>query len=254
MPRLPPEFLSCPIAHRGLHDARDGRPENSRAAIQAAINHGYGIEIDVQLTRDEAAVVFHDYELQRLTDGVGRVRMRTVSDLATLKLADSLECVPVFGEILELVSGRVPLLVEIKDQDGALGDDVGPLEAAVAEELEGYRGPVAVMSFNPHGVSAMQTLAPDVPRGLVTDAFRAEDWPVPEDRLAELARIPDFERVGACFVSHNRKWLSMPAVADLKARSVPVLCWTVRSPEEEAEARAIADNVTFEAYLPKLGA
>ena len=250
MTGLPQEFLARPIAHRGLHDTRDGRVENSRAALQAAIDHGYGIEIDVQLTRDDAAVVFHDYELERLTEGVGRVRTRTVSDLSTLKLKGGNETVPSLREILDLVAGRVPLLVEIKDQDGALGEEVGTLEAAVAKEFDGYSGPLAVMSFNPNSVSAMQALAPEVPRGLVTDAFYADVWNAPRERLEKLAGIVDYDRVGASFISHNRQFLSMPVVSELKSRGVPILCWTIRTPEEEAAARAFADNVTFEGYLP----
>lgn len=249
---LPQSFLNLPLAHRGLHDLAAGRPENSRAAIRAAIEHGYGIEIDVQLTADDYAVVFHDYDLERLTEGVGLVRDRSRSDLARLALKGGDEAVPDLSEVLEIVAGQVPLLVEIKDQDGALGGDVGALEAAVADCLTGYEGPVAVMSFNPNSTSAMQTLAPAVPRGLVTDAFRPEVWGGPEDRLAALAEIRDFDRVGACFISHNHRDLQMESVSQLKARSVPILCWTIRSPEEEATAREIVDNVTFEGYLPAL--
>ena len=251
---LPEVFLTVPLAHRALHDVTQGRPENSRAAALLAIEHGYGIEIDVQLTSDGRAVVFHDDTLDRLSEGVGPVRRRTLRDLQTLRLRGSREVVPELGEFLALVDGQVPLLVEIKDQDGALGPDVGELEAAVAQALDGYDGPVAVMSFNPHSVAAMQTLLPDVPRGLVTEAFRPGTWPVPEERLAALRPIPDFDRVGACFISHDRRDLEAAPVQEIKGRGYPILCWTVRSPEQEAEARRVADNVTFEGYLaPKPG-
>jgi glycerophosphoryl diester phosphodiesterase len=246
---LPEVFLTHPIAHRGLHNFTKGVPENSRAAIRAAIDHGYAIEIDIQLTADDAAVVFHDYQLERLTDAVGRVRRRTRSDLATLRLKGSKESVPDLEEVLAIVDGQAPLLIELKDQDGALGDDVGVLEAAVATCLERYDGPVAVMSFNPNSVSAMQTLAPDVPRGLVTDAFVPTEWDAPPARLQSLARIEDFDRVGASFISHDYRDLKSASVAALKARGFPILCWTIRSPEEEAEARRIADNITFEGYF-----
>lgn len=247
---LPEVFLKRPIAHRGLHKLTKGVPENSRAAVRAAIEHGYGIEIDIQLTADDAAVVFHDEHLERLTEGVGRVRRRTRADLSTLRLRGGNETVPDLKEILAIVDGQTPLLIELKDQDGALGDDVGVLEAAVAQCLEGYGGAAAVMSFNPNSVSAMQTLAPDVPRGLVTDAFRPSDWDVPAERLRALAGIQDFDRVDASFISHNSLDLGSDVVTGLKARGVPVLCWTIRSPEEEAVARLIADNVTFEGYFP----
>lgn len=247
---LAPQFLTCPLAHRGLHDLSQGRAENSRAAVLAAVEHGYGIEIDVQLTSDGQALVFHDYDLSRLTGARGAIRERTAADLATITLSGTLEGLPSLKEILEIVGGRVPLLIELKDQDGALGPDVGRLEAAVARNLENYAGPVAVMSFNPHSVSAMQTLAPEVQRGLTTDEFSPEHWPIAPARLTELAGIPDYERVGACFISHNRASLSMGRVAELKQQGAAVLCWTVRSLEEETEARKIAQNVTFEGYLP----
>ncbi|MGR3512828.1 MAG: glycerophosphodiester phosphodiesterase family protein [Paracoccaceae bacterium] len=251
---LPNAFLTRPIAHRGLHDVSSGVPENSRAAVLAAVEHGYGIEIDLQLTADDSAVVFHDYSLERLTEGVGPVRQRTQADMATLRLAGGHESVPSFPEVLELVAGRVPLLVELKDQDGALGPEVGPLEAAVADALTSYDGPVAVMSFNPHAMSALQALVPDVPRGLVTDAFLSGVWDLPDARRADLAGIVDFERVGASFISHNHSFLDAAPVSALKARNVPILCWTIRSEHEERVAREIADNITFEGYFAAIEA
>ena len=238
------------MAHRGLHDTRLGRPENSRAAARAAVASGYGIELDVQQSADGRAMVFHDYELDRLTDEAGRVRDRDAAALGQIELKGCGEAIPTLEEILEIVDGQVPLLVEIKDQDGRLGPEVGVLETAVATALDGYRGDVAVMSFNPNSVLAMQTLAPDVPRGLTTEDFASSsDWPVPKARLEALSAIPDFQRVGASFISHNHRHLSMPRIAGLKAEGAAVLCWTIRSPEDEAAARRIADNVTFEGYL-----
>ena len=253
-PSLHEDFLTRPIAHRALHNAAEGRPENSRAAIMAAVDQGFGIEIDVQLTSDAKALVFHDYDLDRMTIATGRVRERSAADLAQINLTGTDDGPPVLAQVLDLVAGKVPLLIELKDQDGALGPDVGPLESAVAHALGGYTGPVAVMSFNPHSVSALQALIPHIPRGLTTDAFDGKDWPVPEQRLRELAGISDYERVGASFISHNRRDLGMSRVAELKNAGATILCWTVRSPAEEAEARKIADNITFEGYLPAAGA
>ena len=132
---LADEFLSTPLAHRALHDVRDGRPENSLAAIRAAMARGYGIEIDLQLSRDGQAMVFHDDRLDRLTGAVGPVRQKTAAELAGTVLSGGKEGVPRFAEVLALVAGQVPLLVEIKDQDGALGPNVGTLEAAAAEAV-----------------------------------------------------------------------------------------------------------------------
>ena len=249
---LPVEFLKRPLAHRGFHDVRKGLPENSHAAILAAMERGFGIEIDVQLTADQQALVFHDYALERLTGARGNVRDRTLKDMSTIPLIGGKSGAPSLAEVLGLVAGAVPLLIELKDQDGALGENVGALEAAVAHALDGYKGPVAVMSFNPHAVSAMQTLAPDVPRGLTTETFASGHWKADATRLAELSAIVDYDRVGACFISHNRRHLGSKRVAELKARGANILCWTVTSPEEEADARKVAENITFERYLPEV--
>jgi glycerophosphoryl diester phosphodiesterase len=246
---LPAIFLDRPIAHRALHDVTAGRPENSRAAIKAAIAGGYGIEIDLQLSADGQAMVFHDYGLQRLTGAEGPVRQRTAADLAAIPLTGGDETIPGFAEVLSLVAGRVPLLIEIKDQDGAMGPDVGPLEQAAAALLKGYAGPAAVMSFNPHSVAAFAAQGTGLPVGLTTSGYDEEDWKLlPAERCQALAQIADFDRVGACFISHDHRDLTNPRVAELKSQGVPVLCWTIRSPEEEALARKVADNVTFEGY------
>lgn len=248
MTPLPPGFFDRPVAHRALHDRARGRPENSRAAVRAAVDSGYGVEIDVQMSADGAAMVFHDDALDRLTAETGPVRARSAAELARIHLKDAADGIPPLAEVLALVGGRVPLVIEIKDQDGALGPDVGALEEAVARDVAGYAGPLAVMSFNPHSVARMADLAPDLPRGLTTCAFDDADWPLSDDRRTWLAAIADFDGVGAAFISHDHRALGMPRVAELKARGVPVLCWTIRSPAEEAAARRIADQITFEGY------
>lgn len=247
---LHPDFLRLPIAHRGLH--RPGLPENSMAAFRAAIAHGLAIECDIQRAMDGTPMVFHDYELKRLTGEVnGRVAASTPQHLARLRLLGTDEGIPTLAEMLTEVAGRAPLLIEIKDPTLASGADVGQLPGRVAEALAGYDGPVAVMSFNPHVIAAFHKAAPDVPVGLTTCAYEAAEWPMLDDATREgLARIADFDAVGASFISHDRADLDNPAVAALKSRGVPVLTWTIRSSDQEAEARRIADNVTFEGYVP----
>jgi glycerophosphoryl diester phosphodiesterase len=252
-PELDPAFLRTPLAHRGLHDRARGVIENSRSAVQAAVEAGYGIEIDIQRAACGTPMVFHDAGLKRLTGRAGRVAEHDAAALGTLKLTGAGEGIPTLEEILRLVDGRVPLLVEVKDADAELAAGDGVLEARVAEAVSGYPGPLALMSFNPHSVAALATAAPDVPRGLTTCDFSGADWPLPDYRRAELAGILDFERIGASFISHNRRELDSPAVAALKARGVPVLCWTVRSAAQEAAARRVAANITFESYLPRIG-
>ena len=255
MIRLDPSFLTKPLAHRALHDVTRGRPENSRAAINAAIEAGYGIEIDVQLSSDGAAMVFHDYDLKRLAKDSGPIQQRSAKDLGRVILRGSDEGIPTLPEVLELVSGRVPLLIEVKDQDGIMGANVGRLERAVAHDIEGYEGPLGVMSFNPHSVQQMAIHAPKVARGIVTSAYHGDDWPLlPKGTRDRLRAIPDFDTVRASFISHEREDLHAPRVADLKARGADILCWTVKSAEQEKEARKVADNITFEQYLAEFPA
>jgi len=250
---IAPEFLTTPLAHRGYHDAAAGRPENSLAALEAAIVAGYGIELDVQLSSDGHAKVFHDYHLDRLTDEKGPVSTRTAADLRQIKLKNSTETIPTFSQALAHVAGRAPLLIEIKDQDGVMGANVGPLEKAVADALVAYRGPVAVMSFNPHAVREFARLSPNTPRGLTTSSFPVADWPLlPAKTRAHLRLIEDYQPLGASFISHHAGDLGSARVQELKSEGAAVLCWTVRSQKAEDTARKIADNITFEGYAPTL--
>jgi glycerophosphoryl diester phosphodiesterase len=249
---LPGVFRTIPFAHRGYHDRAQGRIENSLAAAKAAIDAGYGIECDVQLTADGQAVVFHDYDMKRLTGLSGAIQSRTLAEARKIKLSGSDQVIPSLQDLLDLVAGRVPLLIEVKDQDGAMGPNVGPLEAATTKALTGYKGPVALMAFNPHSVAECARLAPDIPRGLTTSAYLAKDWGLLPATVRERLRdIPDYDRVGASFISHESKDLNRPRVADLKAQGAAILCWTIRSPEAEAEARMVAHNVTFEGYAAR---
>lgn len=252
-PVLHPDFLRLPIAHRGLHAAAQGRMENSRAAVHAAVEAGYAIEIDVQLSADGHAMVFHDATVDRMTAHSGAVRGFDADTLGRMLLCGSDEGIPTLREICALVGGRVPLLVELKDQAGAPGPKGHALEYATADALAGYPGPVAVMSFSPWMIVEMADRLPDVPRGLVTCAFDHPDSLVlPDPVLAQLRSIALYERAGACFISHDVRDLSAPAVTRIAALGGHVLCWTVTNTAAEAHARAIAANITFEHYLPEI--
>jgi glycerophosphoryl diester phosphodiesterase len=250
MTNLPNSFIARPIAHRGLHDAKNGRAENSPTALNAAISAGYGIEIDVQLSSDATAIVFHDYHLGRLTSETGALARHSARALSEIILTGGQDTIPSLKQTLALVAGRVPLLIEIKDQDGNMGCNVGPLEEAVAAALESYDGDVAVMSFNPNAVAAFATLSPEIPVGLATDRFEATDWPsLSPSTREQLRNISDFDWVGACFISHNKAQLDDQIITSLKAQGVPILCWVVQSQADEVKARTIADNITFDGYL-----
>jgi glycerophosphoryl diester phosphodiesterase len=252
---LPDSFLRLPITHRALHDRSQGWIENSPSAVKAAVAAGYGIEVDLQLSQDGVAMVFHDEELDRLTDETGPVNARTAAELGRIRLKDSTDTIPTLSEVLALIGGRVPLLIEIKDQSLVMGPTDGRLEAATAEALKGYTGDVALMSFNPAAVAHMARLAPHLPRGITTSAYDPQDWsPMPPDMCAHFRAIPDYDATGSSFISHEAPDLSRDRVAELKAKGAKILCWTVRSRAAEALARKVADNVTFEGYLSPLPA
>lgn len=247
---LHPDFLHRPIAHRGLHDRGDGRPENSRAAFRAAIAQGYGIELDLQPAADNTPMVFHDEDLARLTGAPGEIRSRSPQELSQLGLIGNDEPIPTLAEILKLTAGQVPLLIEIKDQTGDVGADTSGFEAAIAKVLAGYQGPVAVMSFNPHAIRAFAAAAPTTTCGLTTGSFDPAYYvPLSAERCASLRDIPDFDPALHSFISHEARDLARPRVAEI-ARQAEILCWTIRSPEQEAEARQFARNITFEGYDP----
>lgn len=251
-PALPAAFLDRPIAHRGLHDRACGRPENSRAAFGAAIAAGYGIELDVRPSADGVAMVFHDAGLKRLVGRRDALGSLSAAALGEILLKGCEESIPRLSEVLDLVAGRVPLLIEMKDHSGQYRGSDQVLESAVAGALCGYGGPVAVMSFNPDMVGHMARFSPDVALGLTTGAWRLRDaLRIDPVRRRQLRAIVDFDRSGASFISHQSSDLDRKRVRLLRAQGVPVLCWTIRSEHRERRAREGADNITFEGYLPQ---
>lgn len=208
MPSLPPSFLRQPIVHRGMHDVANGVQENSRPSFEAALKGGYGIELDLQFSADGEAVVFHDYALDRLTHESGPIQMRTAAEIRQIKLKVGNDLIIDLPELLEMVNGQVPLLIELKDQDGAFGPNVGRLERRVADILEKYKGEAVVMSFNPHSMKAMSEIAPDLPRGLTTCDFNAEFWPMlpanaprnwPRYRISTGPAVASYPMTTACW-------------------------------------------------------
>ena len=252
---LPPAFLTVPLAHRGYHDAARRRPENSLSAFGAAIAAGYGIELDVQLTADGQAMVFHDDTLGRMTASTGAILAHTAAELGTIRLQNSDDLIPTLPQVLALVAGKVPLLIEIKEQLDTMQDTSGRLERAVATALDGYQGPVAVMSFNPHCIAHMARLAPMIARGITTEDYVPQHCaPIPDTVCDDLRAILDYDRTESSFISHKASDLGRARVAELKSQGAAILCWTIRSPEAEAKARQIADNITFEGYAATVGA
>ncbi len=233
-----------PIAHRGFHYAAGGIPENTCAAFAAAIARDFAIECDVQLTADGEAVVFHDDNAARLT-GTGRaVSSMTLQELSALPIAGSDERAPSLKEALQFVRGRVPILIELKAPA-----KVGPLERAVASALEGYDGPVAVMSFSPRSVRWFARKRPAILRSLVSGAYRDGEGMSAWRRFARRNLL--FTAVSRPhFVAHNVDCLDLAGSRLWRRYGGPLLAWTVRSAEEFARVRTKADGVIFEGFDP----
>ena len=249
MPALNPAFLKTPIAHRALHDASKGIYENCRSAIIAAIEHGYAIEIDLQLSADGRAMVFHDDTLDRLTDECGDVSDYTAAELSQIKVGSGQDVIEPLEDILRLIDGRAPLLIELKDQSRQLSQTDGRLEQATIDALSLYQGPVAVMSFNPYMIENLAKLTSDLPLGLTTGSFMDPTWGIDAERIAHLSQITDFDPKRYSFVSHFALELTLPCIQTLKEQGAAIFTWTIRSPEAEAVARQTVDNITFEGYM-----
>ena len=183
-----PDWLTArPVAHRGLHDRARGIIENMPAAAQAAVAGNFAIECDIQLTSDGEAMVHHDDELGRLTEGSGALLHKTAAELKAVSFKGTAERMMTLSDLCTLVAGRVPLVIEVKSHF----DGDRKLVARMAEVLASYRGPVVGMSFDPDQVLALRELMPELPRGIIAERTYSEaDWPKATSRSCKQRRLP----------------------------------------------------------------
>ena len=241
-------LIAAPIAHRGLHDAARGVIENTARAVQAAIGRGYGAEVDVQSSADGEAMVHHDDALGRLTDGSAPLASLTAAELARVTFRAGADRIMPLGELIDLVGGRVALLVEIKSRfDG----DVR-LARRCAQVLASYPGPCGVMSFDPAVVLAVRQAAPRLLRGIVAERrFMAPAWKIaPAIHTFTLAHLLHAARTRPHFLAYRVDDLPAPASRLARALAVPVLTWTVRTEAQRERAARWADQMIFEGFLP----
>lgn len=247
--RAPAWLTAQPIAHRGLHDRAQGVIENMPGAMHAAVAGKFGIEVDLQLTADGEAMVHHDDALGRLTDGSGLLRDLTAAQLKQVGFKDTAERMMSLGDLLALVRGEVPLLIELKSHF----DGDRKLATRAAQVLATYSGPAAVMSFDPDQVLAIRETMPLMPRG-ITAQRRYDD--------AYWADLTQPQRDGMMGLRHGFQtrphfvayWVNdLPAPPPWIARNVfgcALLTWTVRTPEQRARAARYADQMIFEGFRP----
>ncbi len=245
-----PWLRQLPIAHRGLHDSEQGVLENSMSAFEAAVEHGYAIELDVQVTRDGDAVVFHDERLERLTDTVGKVRRRTSDELTKIALSGSNDCIPTLQAVFEMVRGKVPILVEIKNPTRK----IGKLESRVADLLASYAGDAAVQSFNPLALQWFHKNAPMVARGLLASDYRNITQVNMSRRAQFIMRNLLLSPLGRPnFIGYDVDALPAIAPAIMRRVGLPLLAWTVRTDEQRITSERHADNIIFEGFEAPIG-
>jgi glycerophosphoryl diester phosphodiesterase len=241
---MPSWLTAQPYAHRGLHDAALGVIENTPSAFRAAIDAGYGIECDVQLSADGEAMVHHDFILGRLTRGNSRLDERTAADLKSIDYFATADRMPTLGELCDLVGGRVPMLVELKSRF----DGDTRLALRTAEVLAGYRGPVAAMSFDPAMIATVRTATPKLPRGLVA---MQRDVDSPAVATSRRGYVRQLFAARPQFLAYRVQDLTtrVPRAARSLLRW-PLLTWTVRTPDQRETAALHADQMIFEGFRP----
>lgn len=241
-------FRGVLYAHRGLHDNASQAPENSMAAFQKAVEGGYGIELDVQLTKDKVPVVFHDYTLKRVCGAEGKVCEYTFEELQKFNLCQSEEKIPRFEDVLAMIDGKVPLIIEYKVEA------TDPSVCALADQiLRAYDGLYCIESFNPLALLWYRRNHPQIMRGQLSDGFwkrgelKGVLYMILENLLLNFLAKPDF-------VAYNHKEernLSRRLCRSLYRNTA--VAWTIKNEEELAAARRNFDMFIFDSFVPKGG-
>ena len=239
-------FEETYIAHRGLFDNHSEAPENSLAAFRKAVDEGYGIELDVQMTADDRLVVFHDDTLERMC-GIDRMLTEcTYEELKRFRLKKSNEQIPLFDEVLEIIAGKVPLIVEVKSA-GRWKETT----QRMAERMDHYEGIYCMESFHPLAVAWFRKHRPDIIRGqLADDFFRSKKelfFPVKwvlSNMLMNNRSRPDF-------IAYNFKHADQFSYRVLrKLFPVENAAWTVKSKADLKKAKKIFDIFIFDSFIP----
>jgi len=241
-----PDWLTArPVAHRGLHDASSGVIENNEAAFKAAIADNYSIECDIQITADGEAMVHHDDALGRLTDGAGALKTKTAAELKQVAFKATADRMLTLGELCDLTAGKVALVIELKSRfDGDLR-----LASRAAKVLSGYKGPAAVMSFDPEPVGALRDLASALPRGLVAMQRGASNPAASGPSATRFVMQALAARLNFLAYRVQDLGTAIPSTAR-NILGLPLLTWTVRTPEDRARAARYADQMIFEGFRP----
>jgi len=237
-------ILNKPIAHRGLHSGDDRIPENSLSAFKEAVRKGFPIELDIHLLKDKQVVVFHDDDLKRVCGASININELTSTEIQAYQLFTSNEKIPLLKEVLELVNGQVPLLIEIK---GSKLNQV--IHEPLISLLNAYEGEIAIQSFDPSLLKWFVSNAPHIFRGQLSGSYEDEDI---EPSLKDSYRNYMFNHLSKPdFIAHEAADLARNAkVQEFKKQGVPVLAWTIRSKSQIKVVSSYCDNIIFEDFLP----
>jgi len=247
--RAPKWLTARPVAHRGLHDAARGIIENMPGAVKAAIAGNFSIEVDIQLTADGEAMVHHDDALGRLTEGSGALLDKTAAELKAATFKETPEHMMSLGDLCALVAGQVPLVIEVKSHF----DGDRKLVRRMAEVLGSYQGPVVGMSFDPDQVLALKEIMPKLPRGIIAQRTYDDGYwsKLTQEQRDSMLHLRHGFQTEPHFVAY---WVNqLPAPAPWIARNIfglPLLTWTVRTPEQRERAARYADQMIFEGFVP----
>lgn len=231
-------LFTRPIAHRGLHN--EDVPENSLLSYEKAIEKNYPIEIDIRIIDDGNVIVFHDDTLGRMTDKDGYASNLRTQDLSSLYLSGSDQTIPTLEQVLTIVNGKVPLLIETKATA-----KIGDLEHKTLEMLKGYNGEFAMQSFNPYSMEYFRKHAPDIIRGQLSCSAPSGLKGHKRNALAHLkvTRISDPHFISYAFTDLPNKYVTK--------KNLPTLAWTVRSNTDYEKVKDYCDNIIFEKFTPE---
>jgi glycerophosphoryl diester phosphodiesterase len=230
------QLFEKPIAHRGLHDKDKGIFENTLGAFKAAMKGGYAIECDLQFSADGIPVVFHDFDLKRLCGIGGDVRNKMASELTQLSVGGTTDKIPTLKTMLDLVDEQVPIILELK---GRKDNDDG-FAGAVLDDIENYKGPIAVMSFAQHLLKDFHDLGCEFPMGLTAEGNEPEVFFKHEEALA----------YGISFISYDIGDIPNPFIEAQRKQGKKIITWTVRNREQQKLSDQHADQITFEGFDP----
>jgi len=228
-----------PIAHRGLHSNNSEIPENSIISFNKALKKNIPIEIDVQLSKDNEVIVFHDFDLLRMCSIEKKISELTLNELKLLNLHNSKEKIPTLKETLELINGQIPILIELKNE-GKVGD----LESRVNQELINYNGEFAIQSFNPFSLNWFRKNNSKILRGQLTSNFEGIKMPyilkfILKKMLLNFLSKPDFISIEISSLPNSK-------IEKKYKNKALILGWTIDNNEKQIKAKKLCDNYIFE--------